>query len=118
MAARLRLIAQPWLDEVLPTQSGATSLRVLAVAMAVATAAGAVQSVLLMAGRSSWQLADKTGAAKYGTRNDIAILRRAEGAPIVIAIMSSKDDQDAEADDDLVADATRVAVAGFGVSND
>jgi beta-lactamase class A len=66
----------------------------------------------------TWEVADKTGAAKYGTRNDIAILRRAEGAPIVIAIMSSKDDQDAEADDDLVADATRVAVAGFGVSND
>lgn len=42
--------------------SGAPSLRVLAAAMAVATAAGAVQSVLLMAGRSSWQLADKTGA--------------------------------------------------------
>lgn len=42
--------------------SGATSLRVLALAMAVATAAGAVQSVLLMAGRSSWQLADKSGA--------------------------------------------------------
>lgn len=66
----------------------------------------------------TWEVADKTGAAKYGTRNDIAVLRRAEGAPIVIAIMSSKDDQDAEADDDLVADATRVAVAGFGVSND
>lgn len=43
-------------------ESGAPSLRVLAAAMAVATAAGAVQSVLLMAGRSSWQLADKTGA--------------------------------------------------------
>lgn len=41
---------------------GVTSLRVLAGAMAVATAAGAVQSVLLMAGRSSWQLADKSGA--------------------------------------------------------
>ncbi len=38
---------------------GATALRVLCLAMALVMAAGAVQSVLLMAGRSSWQLANR-----------------------------------------------------------
>ena len=42
--------------------AGATSMTVLAVAMALATAAGTVQTVLLMGGRSRWQLADKSGA--------------------------------------------------------
>jgi O-antigen/teichoic acid export membrane protein len=41
---------------------GATSLTVLAVAMGLATAAGTVQTILLMGGRSSWQLADKSAA--------------------------------------------------------
>lgn len=43
-------------------RTGAIPLAVLAAAMAFATAAGAVQTVLLMGGRSSWQLADKSGA--------------------------------------------------------
>jgi beta-lactamase class A len=60
-----------------------------------------------------WEVADKTGAARYGTRNDVAVLRRADGAPIVLVVMSSKEDADAEYDDDLVADATRVAVASL-----
>lgn len=41
---------------------GATALRILLIAMAIATAAGTAQSVLLMGGRSMWQLYDKTGA--------------------------------------------------------
>jgi O-antigen/teichoic acid export membrane protein len=41
---------------------GAVPLAVLSLAMALATAAGTVQTILLMGGRSSWQLADKTGA--------------------------------------------------------
>jgi O-antigen/teichoic acid export membrane protein len=38
---------------------GAVALAILAIAMAVATAAGAVQTILLMGGRGTWQLADK-----------------------------------------------------------
>ncbi len=61
--AVLAVFAEPVLSIFGPDfTSGARWLRVLGVGMAVATAAGAVQSVLLMAGRSSWQLADKTGA--------------------------------------------------------
>lgn len=65
-----------------------------------------------------WEVADKTGMASYGTRNDIAVLRRAAGDPIVLVILSSKNEKDAKPDDDLVADATRVALAGFGVTDD
>jgi O-antigen/teichoic acid export membrane protein len=42
--------------------TGAPALTLLAVSMALATAAGTVQTIVLMGGRSSWQLADKTGA--------------------------------------------------------
>ena len=41
---------------------GAVSLAVLSLAMGLATAAGTVQTILLMGGRSSWQLADKSAA--------------------------------------------------------
>ena len=65
-----------------------------------------------------WEVADKTGAAAYGTRNDVAVLRRADAAPIVLVIMSSKDEQDAEYDDDLVADAARVVVSTIAADAD
>ena len=68
--------------------SGATSLRVLAAAMAVATAAGAVQSVLLMAGRSSWQLADKSGALVLDVLLLLVLVPRwgIEGAAVAWAV--------------------------------
>lgn len=66
----------------------------------------------------NWEVADKTGAAAYGTRNDVAVVRRADAAPIVLVIMSSKDEQDAEYDDDLVADAARVVVSTMAADED
>ena len=53
---------------------GAVPMAVLAVAMAVATAAGAVQSILLMGGRSVWQLADKTGALVLNVTLDLLLI--------------------------------------------
>lgn len=41
-------------------EQGATSLAILSLAMAVALATGTVQTILLMGGRSSWQLIDKS----------------------------------------------------------
>ncbi|MGA3562778.1 class A beta-lactamase [Melissospora conviva] len=58
-----------------------------------------------------WTVGDKTGSGGYGTRNDIAVTWPAEGAPIVLAVMSSKDAEDAERDDALLARATEVVVA-------
>ena len=53
---------------------GAIPMAVLAVAMAVATAAGTVQSILLMGGRSVWQLADKTGALVLNITLDLLLI--------------------------------------------
>ena len=37
-----------------------------------------------------WEVGDKAGSGGYGTRNDIAGLWPPEGAPIVLAVMSSR----------------------------
>ncbi|MGY1807454.1 class A beta-lactamase [Blastococcus sp. SYSU D00669] len=60
---------------------------------------------------ADWEVGDKTGNGAYGTRNDVAVLTPPGRAPIVLAVMSSRDAQDAEHDDALVAAAARV-VAG------
>jgi beta-lactamase class A len=63
---------------------------------------------------AGWEVGDKTGNGAYGTRNDIAVLWPPDRAPIVLAVMSSRDEQDAEHDDALIAAAARAAVAALG----
>jgi len=60
-----------------------------------------------------WTVGDKSGAAAYGTRNDIAVIWPPSGSPIVIAVMSSRTEADAEYDDALVAAAAQAAVASL-----
>lgn len=60
-----------------------------------------------------WVVGDKTGAGGYGTRNDIAVLRPPGREPLVIAVLSSRDESDAGYDDALVAEAARVAVTAL-----
>lgn len=55
-----------------------------------------------------WTVADKSGAAGYGTRNDIAVVRPPSSAPIVLAVLSTGPDPDAGYDDAVVAAAARV----------
>jgi beta-lactamase class A len=57
---------------------------------------------------AGWEVADKTGSASYGTRNDIAVVWPPGGEPIVVAILTSRDEQDAERVDAAIADAMRV----------
>jgi len=57
-----------------------------------------------------WEVGDKTGSGGYGTRNDIAILWPPEGDPIVLAVMSSRDLEDADYDNALIAEAAEVVV--------
>ncbi|TDC75662.1 class A beta-lactamase [Streptomyces hainanensis] len=62
-----------------------------------------------------WTVADKSGAGGYGGRNDIAVVWPDDGGdPLVMAIMSAHDEEDAEHDDALIAEATAVAVNGLG----
>jgi beta-lactamase class A len=58
----------------------------------------------------NWEVGDKTGSGGYGTRNDIAVLWPPEGDPIVLAVMSSRDQEGAESDDALIAEAAEVVV--------
>jgi beta-lactamase class A len=74
----------------------------------------AITDTLIRAGLpEGWSVADKSGGGDYGTRNDIGIIDRPKGAPIVLAVMSTKPDgqPDSEWDDALIAAATRAAIA-------
>ncbi|MEU5844571.1 class A beta-lactamase [Rhodococcus sp. NPDC047139] len=57
-----------------------------------------------------WTVADKSGGGMYGSRGDLAVVWPTEGAPIVISVLSSRDEQDAEYDDALIAGAAAAAI--------
>ncbi len=61
-----------------------------------------------------WVVGDKTGAGAYGTRNDIAVVWPEEGDPIVLAVLSTMEVEDAEYQDSLIAEATEVVVEALG----
>lgn len=64
---------------------------------------------------AGWKVGDKTGNGYWGTRNDIAVAWPPHGgAPVVIAVLSSRSSRDAASDDALIADATRIAVKDLG----
>jgi beta-lactamase class A len=61
---------------------------------------------------ADWRWGDKTGTGKYGTTNDVGIAFPPGRSPIVVAVLSTKaSDQNAPADEPLVAEAARI-VAG------
>lgn len=62
---------------------------------------------------AGWQVGDKTGTGGYGTRNDIAIVWPPKAAPIAIAVLSRRDEKDAEPDDALLAGAAKVTLDAF-----
>ncbi|WP_373605319.1 class A beta-lactamase Bla1 [Bacillus sp. AFS059628] len=62
---------------------------------------------------TDWVVADKSGAGSYGTRNDIAIVWPPNRAPIIIAILSNKDEKGATYDNQLIAEAAEVVVNAF-----
>lgn len=57
-----------------------------------------------------WKVGDKSGAGSYGTRNDIAVVWPPNREPIVMAIMSRHDTEDAKYDDALIAQAAKVTL--------
>ncbi|WNV77697.1 serine hydrolase [Geodermatophilus sp. DSM 44513] len=62
---------------------------------------------------AGWVVGEESGAAAYGTRNDTAVVRPPRRAPIVVAVLSDRDEPDAGHDDALVAEATRAVVAAL-----
>ncbi|CAH8770822.1 class A beta-lactamase [Paenibacillus dendritiformis] len=62
---------------------------------------------------TDWEVGDKSGAGSYGTRNDIAIVWPPNSAPIIIAILSSRDKKDATYNNELIAQAAKVTMNAF-----
>lgn len=70
----------------------------------------ATGDALIRAGApDGWTVADKSGGA-YGIRNDIAIVTPPDRAPIILTILTVKNDPDAEYDNNTVADTARVVL--------
>lgn len=57
---------------------------------------------------TSWKVYDKSGAGKYGVRNDIAVVRIPNRKPIVMAIMSTQFTEEAKFNNKLVDAAKQV----------
>ncbi|WP_181771241.1 class A beta-lactamase [Amycolatopsis pittospori] len=66
------------------------------------------------AGVPGWPVADKTGTAGYGTRNDIAVVWPPDRAPIVISVLTDRKVKDAKIDNKMLAQATAAAVKVLG----
>ncbi|MFJ5546391.1 class A beta-lactamase [Streptomyces sp. NPDC093225] len=65
---------------------------------------------------TEWRLGDKTGGGSYGTNNDVGVAWRPDGAPLVLAVLTTKPEKDAGADDDLVAQAATALAEVFTTS--
>ncbi|MFE1592045.1 class A beta-lactamase [Nocardia sp. NPDC058705] len=59
---------------------------------------------------ADWKVGDKTGTPSYGSALDVAIAWPPGRQPLVLAVLTTKPDQNAEPSNDLVAEATRAAV--------
>lgn len=66
---------------------------------------------------AGWKVGDKTGGGSYGTSNDVAIAWTDTGDPIVIAVFTTRSEPNAEADNALLADATKVVLEALGQRN-
>ncbi|MFD0355271.1 class A beta-lactamase [Streptomyces sp. NPDC127110] len=62
---------------------------------------------------AEWRLGDKTGGGSYGTNNDVGVVWRPHGAPLVLAVLTTKPAQDAKADDALVSRTARTLAEAF-----
>nr|WP_308165356.1 class A beta-lactamase [Nocardia noduli] len=63
---------------------------------------------------AEWQVGDKTGSPAYGSALDVAVTWPPGRAPLVITVLTTKSEQQATADNALVAEATRVTLRAMG----
>ncbi|WP_380223746.1 class A beta-lactamase [Kitasatospora misakiensis] len=57
---------------------------------------------------TDWTTAEKTGTGGYGTTNDVGITWPVDGGPIAVAVLSTKNDPAAPADEPLITEAARL----------
>lgn len=62
---------------------------------------------------AGWQVADKTGSGAYGSVNDIGVTYPASGAPLVIAVYYTREQKNADTNQDITAAATRIVMAAL-----
>jgi beta-lactamase class A len=73
----------------------------------------ATGDALIRAGApAGWEVADKSGGAG-GIRNDIAIVTPPGRAPLILTVMTAKDDPAAAYEDELVAAVARTVLSAF-----
>lgn len=60
---------------------------------------------------ADWLLADKTGGGQYGSNNDVGITWPPDGPPIVMSVLTTQPEEDAPADNPLVAGAAALLAA-------
>ncbi|MGY3334733.1 beta-lactamase class A [Streptomyces filamentosus] len=58
---------------------------------------------------ADWTVADKTGGGDYGGNNDVGVTWPPDGGPILLAVLTTRPDRDAEGVDELVAAAAAIA---------
>jgi beta-lactamase class A len=63
---------------------------------------------------ADWRIGDKTGAGSYGTVNDIAVAWPPGAAPIVLAVLSTRNGEDEKGDNAVIAEAARIVAAELG----
>ncbi|AHI66983.1 PEN family class A beta-lactamase, Bpc-type [Burkholderia thailandensis] len=62
---------------------------------------------------AGWRVADKTGTGDYGTGNDIGVAYPPDRAPIVFVVYTTMRSRNAQARDDVIASAARIAARAF-----
>jgi len=55
-----------------------------------------------------WTLADKTGTGSYASAHDIGVAWTTRRTPVVLAVLSAKDEKDAPVDEALIREAARI----------
>ncbi|MFD5739244.1 class A beta-lactamase [Streptomyces massasporeus] len=60
---------------------------------------------------ADWLIADKTGGGRYGGNNDVGITWPPDGPPIVMSVLTTQPEEDAPADNPLVAGAAALLAA-------
>ncbi|MFE7900650.1 class A beta-lactamase [Streptomyces sp. NPDC057424] len=60
---------------------------------------------------ADWLIADKTGGGRYGGNNDVGITWPPDGPPIVMSVLTTQPEEDAAADNPLVAGAAALLAA-------
>jgi beta-lactamase class A len=59
----------------------------------------------------TWTVSDKSGSGGYGTRNDIAFIRRPGQGPLILVVFTTHNDPNAKSDDQLVVKAAQTALS-------